>query len=55
MPDYKKMYFKLFNAHIKVLEILKMAEIETEEIAMQEGEEAIAFCVSKKEKPDKLE
>lgn len=34
MPDYKKMYFKLFCACSKAIEILQQATLETEEIAM---------------------
>ena len=32
MPDYKKMYHKLFNAMTDAIEIMKQAQIEAEEI-----------------------
>ena len=39
MPDYKKMYTKLFNSVTDAIEILKQAQIETEEIYINSGEE----------------
>ena len=39
MPDYKKMYFKLFNSVTDAIEILQKAQIETEEIYITSGEE----------------
>lgn len=34
VPDYKKMYFKLYRAHSKVIAILNLTTLETEEVAM---------------------
>ncbi|MDO5479568.1 MAG: hypothetical protein Q4G23_10450 [Clostridia bacterium] len=39
MPDYKKMYTKLFNSVTDAIEILKQAQIETEEIYINSSEE----------------
>lgn len=38
MADYKEMYYKLFRAHAKVIAILKQAELETEEMFMDNKE-----------------
>lgn len=35
MPNYKKMYFKLYRAHCKVLATLKKATYETEKMAIK--------------------
>ena len=34
MPDYKAMYYKLFNAVCDTIEQLKKAQLETEELYM---------------------
>ena len=39
MPDYKTMYFKLFNAITDAVEILTKAQQETEEIYINSSEE----------------
>ena len=39
MPDYKKMYANLFNAVTDVIEILKQAQIETENIYIDSSEQ----------------
>ena len=38
MPDYKKMYAKLFNAITDATEILQQAQRETEEMYIASGE-----------------
>ena len=38
MPDYKKMYFKLYDIHCRVLDMLYRATLETEELAMEAQE-----------------
>ena len=53
MPDYEKMYKKLFNKVTDAIEILKEAQIETEEIYInsseEEDKERKVFKVHKKE------
>lgn len=44
MPDYKKMYSELFNAYADVIEILKNAQIKTEEIYMSSREPPIEIA-----------
>ena len=39
MRDYKEMYYKLFNSITDALEILKEAQIETEEMFINSDEE----------------
>ena len=39
MPDYKKMYLKMFNRVTDVIEDLKKLQCETEEIYLQSCEE----------------
>ena len=39
MPDYKAMYFKLFNTYADIIEILQKAQLETEEIYMNSSED----------------
>lgn len=44
MPDYKKMYSELFNAYTDVIEILKHAQLKTEEIYMSSQEPPIEMA-----------
>ena len=39
MPDYKAMYYKLFNTYTDVIEMLQKAQLETEEIYMNSSED----------------
>ena len=41
MPDYKKMYHKLFNAMTDAIEIMKQAQIEAEEIYINSSEQDV--------------
>ena len=41
MPDYKKMYYKLFNAMTDAIEIMKQAQIEAEEIYINSSEQDV--------------
>lgn len=43
MPNYKKMYTPLFNAVTDVVEKLKQAQIDTEEIHMSEPDLLISI------------
>lgn len=52
MPDYKKMYYKLFRAHAKVIAILERAEKETEEMYM-DSKEPFEWPDCSNNKPDK--
>lgn len=38
IPDYKSMYYKLFNSVTDAIEILKKAQLETEEIYIDSSE-----------------
>ena len=38
MINYKKLYFRLFNAITDAIEILQQAQIDTEEAYIEEGE-----------------
>lgn len=38
MPDYKTMYYKLFNAVTDSIEILKQAQLEAEELYITSSE-----------------
>lgn len=38
MPDYKTMYYKLFNAVTDAVEILQQAQLEAEEIYINSSE-----------------
>lgn len=38
MPDYKAMYYKIFNSVTDAIEILKKAQLETEEIYIDSSE-----------------
>lgn len=52
MPNCKKMYLKLFNAHTKALAILEEAGQETEEIAMDENMKIIVLSKQENEKKE---
>ena len=41
MPDYKKMYHKLFNAMTDAIENMKQAQIEAEEIYINSSEQDV--------------
>ncbi len=41
MVNYKKLYFRLFNAITDAIEILQKAQIDTEEAYMDEGDDEI--------------
>ena len=38
MPDYKTMYYKMFNAVTDSIEILKQAQLESEELYIESSE-----------------
>ena len=38
MPDYKRMYKKLFNAVTEAIEILQEAQVDTEELYIESSE-----------------
>jgi len=38
MPDYKTMYYKMFNAVTDSIEILKQAQLEAEEMYIESSE-----------------
>ena len=40
MPDYRKMYYRLFRAHAKVLAVLQQATLETEQMGVEAKEPA---------------
>jgi len=39
MPDYKAMYYKLFNTYTDIIELLQKAQQETEEIYIDTSED----------------
>lgn len=44
MPDYKAMYYHLFNAMTDAIELLQNAQLETEEMVLsEENPETILF------------
>ena len=44
MPDYQKMYIELFNAFTDAIEILRRAQIKTEEIYVSSQEPPIEIA-----------
>ena len=48
MPNYKKLYFKLFNAVTDAIEDLKQAQIDAEETYTEDGENEIDTSKIKK-------
>ena len=52
MPNYKKMYFQLFNKVTDAIEILQQAQIDAEEEYIRSGEEEDAERKAKKSNKD---
>ena len=52
MPNYKKMYFQLFNKVTDAIEILQQAQIDAEEEYIRSGEEEDAKRKAKKVKQE---
>ena len=53
MPDYKKMYTKLFQSQSKAIEILQQAQLEVEDMYIEADEPQLKlFPKMEKEPPD---
>ncbi|AVQ95197.1 hypothetical protein DRA42_02440 [Ethanoligenens harbinense] len=49
MPDYKEMYFSLFNSITDAIELLKYAQMKSEELYIKSADDAPILSVFKGE------
>ena len=53
MPDYKEMYFKLFNQITDMVQLLQQAQRETEALFIESGEEEQEYRPTSAPAPEK--